>query len=64
MDAVMELSSKDYQTLLNLICRLHNAKDSKALFLEIWDSLRDELDLTTGVFIPADRESGDFLLEA
>ena len=63
MDALMELPTKDYQTLLNLICRFHNAKDSKALFFEIWESLHDALDLTTGVFIPADRESGDFLLE-
>ena len=63
MDAGMELPSKDYQTLLDLICRLHNAKDSKTLFLEIWESLRNALDLTTGVFIPADRESGDFLLD-
>jgi DNA-binding CsgD family transcriptional regulator len=63
MNTVMELSSKDYQTLLDLICRLHKAKDSQSLFVEIWDSLRNALELTTGVFIPADRETGDFLLD-
>jgi DNA-binding CsgD family transcriptional regulator len=63
MNTAMELPSKDYQTLLNLICRLHNAKSSHALFLEIWDSLQNALELTTGVFIPADMETGDLLLD-
>jgi len=63
MATEMDLSPKDYQTLLALIGRLHNAKDSKSLFDGIWDSLQQALELTTGLFIPADRETGDFLLD-
>ena len=63
MSTAMELSLKDYQTLLDIICQIHAAKDSKTLFSQIWNSLQCALDLTTGVFIPSDRERGDLLLE-
>lgn len=63
MNTATELSLNDYQTLLNIICQLHAAKDSKALFSQIWNSLQAALNLTTGVFIPADKKRGDLLLE-
>ena len=52
MDTKMDLSPKDYQTLLALICRFHNTKDSKSLFAEIWEShelSRHEADAVVGV---------------
>ncbi|MHB8421731.1 MAG: LuxR C-terminal-related transcriptional regulator [Leptospirales bacterium] len=59
----MELSAQDYRALLDLICQVHLAPNIKTLFRETWESLRHTLELTTGAFIPADRDTGHFQLE-